>query len=132
MATWSSVENYLFSNYRCEKLEGGAIKLIFDMTDTGRTQVVLVVPGGPDALNPSWMDMHSPIGDLGTFSIETALQETAKYVAGGLSLWAGSIVTVRNSIPLADLDANEIDEPMRVLCALGDLLESQLTGQDAY
>lgn len=131
MATWSSVESYLFSNYTCEKIDNGVIKLQFAWNDTDRVQVVLVVPSGPDHLNPTWMDMHSPIGPVESIDLAAAVRETINFAAGGLSVFAG-ILTVRNSIPLADLDAGEIDGPLGLLSAVGDRLEQMFTGQDVY
>lgn len=130
MATWVTVKDYLTSQYRCRPFDDDGLKLVFDIGE-GRSQVVLVLPAGPSGQEPSWVDFHSPLGDLEGLDVVRAVRATHEWVAGGISALAG-IATVRVSVPLENLDQNEIEEPMRVVCVAGDEMERRLTGVDIF
>lgn len=130
MATWEAVKSYLVSNYNVEPLDGGRLKLVFNLPDL-RSQVVIVGWSGPSEQEASWVDFHSPIGDLDEVDVRRAVEISFEYVGGGISTIAG-LATVRLSVPLQNLDRNEIDEPMQVVAVSADALERQLTGQDVY
>ena len=130
MATFESVRNYLQNNYRTEDLQSGALKLIFDL-DEGRSQVVIVGWGGESPEDATWCDFHSPIGDFADVNLRAAVEATPRWVAGGISSWGG-VATLRVSVPLENLDRNEIEDPLRVVCLAGDQMERQLTGKDTF
>jgi hypothetical protein len=130
MATFEAACTYLRNNYAVQELENGALKLVFDLDD-GRSQVVIVSWGGESRENATWCDFHSPIGDFDEINLRAAVEATAKWVSGGISTWGG-VPTLRVSVPLENLDKNEIEDPLRLVCIAGDAMERQLTGRDAF
>ncbi len=130
MATWDAVKSYVISNYDTQPLDGGKLKLIFNLPEL-RSQVVIVDWAGPTEQQATWVDFHSPIGALDEIDVRRAVELSPNYVGGGISTIAG-LATVRISVPLENLDRNEIDEPMRVACLSADAIEHQLTGLDTY
>lgn len=130
MATWDSVKTYVISNYKTSELDGGELKIIFELADL-RSQVVIVDWAGPSESEASWVDFHSPIGTLEEVDLRRAVELSSRYVGGAISTIAG-LATVRISVPLTNLDRNEIDDPMRVACLSADALEKELTGKDTY
>lgn len=130
MATWPAVKQYLLSNYRCQSFMEDGLKITFSL-DEGRSQVVTVEPAGVDRLNPEWMDINSPIGDLDKVDLKRALRRVPDFVVGGLSA-RGDLVTLRASLPLENLDRNEIEEPLRKILLIADHLEKELTQADVY
>lgn len=130
MATWASVKQYLVSNYTCHEFGDDGLKLIFDL-DGGRDQVIIVQWAGSDSGKAAWVDFHSPIGEFGQVDLAEAVRRTGSFVVGGLSS-LGDIVTIRASMPLANLDRNEIDDPLNLLVLIADRIEKELTGKDAF
>lgn len=130
MATWNTVKEYLISNYKCDPFLGDGLKLTFDLGG-GRSQLIFVHWAGPNAHDAAWVDFQTPIGRLGSFSLEKALARTSDFVVGGLSLQE-DIVTLRSCVPLENLDRNEIDDPMRLLLNIADQLEAELTERDEF
>lgn len=130
MANWQSAKQYLLSNYKCSEVGTDALKLVFDLDD-GRSQVVIVEPAGADAQSAAWLDFHSPIGDVSRIDLPKALARTNDFVLGGLSL-RGDIVTLRATVPLENLDRNEIEEPLRMVTRVADKLEREFVGGDEY
>lgn len=130
MATWETVKSYLASKYQVQLLDGDKLKLVFNL-DQGRSQVVIVTWAGRTASLASWVDFHSPLGDLSDVDLAAAVTATEGYVGGGISTMAG-LATLRVSVPLENLDRNEIEDPLELVCLAGDALEQKLTGQDTY
>lgn len=130
MATWETVKQYLKTNYTCETFGDDGLKLTFTL-DEGRSQIILVDWAGEDADHATWVDFHSPIGELGTFNLARAVQRTRDFVVGGISS-IGDVATLRASIPMENLDRNEIEQPLHLLLSIADQLEQELTGGDAF
>ena len=128
MATWESAKSYLASNYKCESIANG-LKLVFELRD-GRSQVILVLPSGPDD-QIGFVDFHAPIGELGKVDLHALTRRTIDFSMGGISTVA-DLVTLRNTVPLENLDANEIEDPLHLITVIADSLEQEFTGQDAY
>jgi hypothetical protein len=58
-----------------------------------------------------------------------ALSRNGSMVVGGLAL-EGDLVIFRHSLPLADLDPDEFETPLRIAVTFGD--KRELSGADAY
>ncbi len=129
MATWESAMRYILGKYEAELLDDGDIELKFALPD-GRRQIVFVGWSGQDAANATWLDFSSPIAEIGTIPLERLLFATRTYVAGGLTSIGSRHVGLRVSVPLENLDRNEIDEPMKLVCLAADALEAEFTGGD--
>ncbi|MGN0064926.1 MAG: hypothetical protein ACI379_11855 [Nocardioides sp.] len=131
MATWQSVRSYLTSHYRCDLVADGAVvKLVFDLAEL-RSQLVFVTWSGPDEASARWVDFHSPVGAQGAVDLSRAVSHSAEYAAGGISTF-GDLVTLRVSVPIENLDRNEIEEPLNLVCVAADAIEQAVTGQDTY
>lgn len=131
MASWDAVTSYLISNYKVELLDHGSlIKLSFSLKDK-RFQTVFIQHHSDRDGNPNWLDFLSPIGELGEVNLTAAIKATDQYVAGGISL-ANDLVMLRVSVPMKNLDQNEIEQPLHLVCGMADDLEQSLTGKDVY
>lgn len=130
MATWTAVKQYLASNYHCEPFGNDALKLTFQL-DNDRSQLIIVDWAGADPQTATWVDFHTPIGRLGSVDLNAAVRRTRSFVVGGLSC-VDDIVTLRASLPLQNLDRNEIEEPLHLLVSVGDTFEQALTGRDEF
>jgi hypothetical protein len=130
MASWNSVKAYLEQKYRVDQLDDQTLKLVFSLTG-GRSQVILVAAAGPEGTEPTWLDFHSPIGGTLEVDLRAAVRSTIDFVCGGISM-LGDTVTLRTTVPLENLDANEIEDPLHTLLGIADTLERRLTGADRF
>jgi len=130
MATWATVKDYLLANYKCSPYREDGLKLTFDVGG-GRSQVIIVQWAGKSVEQAAWVDFHSPIGRLTRVDLRKGVMRTTDFVVGGISS-LGDIATLRSSMPLENLDRNEIESPLHTLLGIADQLESELTGADDY
>ncbi len=132
MATWTTVKEYLVSNYNVTEIDAYTFKLVFTLPN-GRSHVVIAEGARQgDEVEPSWLDFQAPIGDIGEIQLFPAIRLASQGMVGGISLMGDSLVTLRGSVPLQNLDRNEIEQPMHLLCLQADRIEKALTGKDEY
>lgn len=122
---------YISNNYKVSQDIGQGLKLEFDMGN-GRSQIVfvhhyLLWDGGE-----SWAVVESPIGEVGQVDLELALAAIGDMVCGGLGMFANQFVTIRDAVPLDNLDINEFERPLALVTTSADRLESQLIGRDQF
>lgn len=130
MATWDQFHQLIASNYRIQDDRGDMLTLVFEVNG-GRSQIVVLAHQGFSASQGDWVTISSPIGQAAGINLTLALMKADEYVVGGLTI-DGDFLIARHAVPLANLDANEIDEPMRALCMMADQLEAALVGGDDY
>lgn len=129
MATWDDLVSYLKSNYKIAVEKPGFLGLGFNSGD-GRSQRVIVEVAGNDEIGV-WAKVFSPVADFSAKSLEAACREASNLVCGGIMV-LDDVIWLSDSIPLANLDANEIDFPLRAVVATADILEQKLTGGDRF
>ena len=84
VATWSDVVSYVQANYKVADQEPNMLKLVFDLGNM-RSQLVFVwrvQPHGGD----DWVQIESPIGELGNIDLPKALVFVSNTVCGGLAM----------------------------------------------
>ena len=128
MTTWAEVKKYVHQKYKVEDVNDDLMKLLFE-TSAGRSQLVFIEHAYNDSAE--WIKMNSPLGKLDEVNIATACRLISDKLMGGIVLH-DDMVAVTNAMPIADLDANEIDEPMARLSMIADELERYLTGKDTW
>lgn len=131
MATWSDLKAYVKNNYKIADEADDHIKLVFDMGNL-RSQVVIVWHAQLANTDEHWVQIESPIGELGQVDVNAALQAVGDTLVGGLALFNGSVVTFRHSVPLDDLSINEFEVPLALVTGTADRLEQALTGGDRF
>ena len=131
MATWSDLKAYIHNNYKIADERDDVIKLVFDVGGM-RSQVVIVWHVQLAGTEEDWIQIESPIGELGQVDLNAALQHVGNTLVGGLSLAGGNIVTFRHSVPLEDLSINEFEAPLALVTGTADRLEQALTGGDKF
>lgn len=77
------------------------------------------------------MVIHSPIGGVEEVDLAKALDLIGTKVVGGLSRLA-DLVTVKDALPIADLNIDELVRPMALVTVTADELEKTLLGTDKY
>lgn len=129
MTTWNDVKNYIHNNYKADDVQDTLLQLVFQI-DGLRSQLVFV---GYDRTESGieWVKVHSPIGLVADLDIARTASLLSEKVAGGLVI-IGEKAFVTNAVPLANLDANELVEPMSLVLNVADQLEAQLLGVDTH
>jgi hypothetical protein len=129
MATWTYVKDFIQANFKARDVEEDRLRLDFGFDD-GRSQMVLVshiVSNG----GAEWVEVESPVAKVAEVDLGAALEFVSSQVCGSLSR-AGEFLTVRHTLPLANVDQNEIIDPIRSIALAGDVLEQRLTGVDRF
>ncbi|HNQ05785.1 MAG TPA: hypothetical protein PKH97_01215 [Tetrasphaera sp.] len=92
------------------------VKLIFNTGDL-RSQVIFVWKSSLMNGAEEWVTFESPFPKIAQVDLGTVLKETSNLVCGGLGL-VGSMLTLRHSVPLQNVDPNEIDRPLALISGM--------------
>jgi hypothetical protein len=129
MASWEELRSYIRITYKVADDDGAMLKLLFTVGE-GRTQIV-VVAQSTTAGGAEFATIASPFAELGQLEIDSVLGTMADYVVGGIVAY-GQMYMVRHSVPLADLDPDEFDGPLRLVLSTADALEAKFIGSDRF
>ena len=129
VATWSDLVRFIDRTYKYEMLSESILKLVFNVSDL-RSQIVLV----EHAFNESrteWCRMSSPIGKLDAPEVIYAAQRLGDTLLGGVTM-IDDMAYVTTSVPLQNIDANEITDLIEGVVSIADRLEADILGTDEY
>jgi hypothetical protein len=129
VAQWTDVATYVRSHYKVGQEVENGMTLIFDVGNL-RSQIVHLF-GLVTASGEQWMHIESPIGPVAEVDLGRAIEVTENVVCGGISK-LGELVTLRHTVPLADLDISELNVPMQRVIHSADELERALVGGDRF
>ena len=127
MTTWADTKRYLHANYLVDEVAPNVLKLLFT-TANERSQIAFVALETSNT-GVDWVRVNSQIGLVGEVDLRLAAEALTARIVGGLVVY-GDTVHVTNSVPLANLDANELVEPLERVVSIADELEAQLLGRD--
>lgn len=130
MASWEDVARFIRSNYKVAIDEQNHLGMIFDL-DGSRSQTVHLWKQVLDGGLEEWMQIESPVGRLGSANADSLLREVGGMVCGGLAT-TGEFLVLRHSVPLANVDINEIERPLKLVLASADRLERIFVGGDEF
>lgn len=131
MATWDALTAYVRSTYKISDEQPGMMKLMFE-TGNLCSQVVLLWRMTLASGDEEWVQIESPIGEIGALDLVAALQEIRNTVCGGLAMLGSDVVTFRHAVPLLNLNINEFESPLHLVTTTADALERKLVGADKY
>lgn len=123
MATKQQAIDFLNSKYKTQDLGDDVFKLEFNI-NSGRTQVVLI------EINDNWMIMGSAFGTTEDLTPKQALEAAGEWICG--IQMVGDTYTVRNVLPIEDLDESELQNGMQLVLEIADNLEQKYTNRDTY
>lgn len=128
MATWNDVTNFIRSNYKISVDEAGHLGLLFNAGDL-RTQTVHIWHQVLQDGQEEWLQIESPFGKFGEGDLVAIVREVGTIVCGAVAS-TGDYLVVRHSVPLENLDPNEITRPLGLVTNTADRLERMYTGRD--
>ena len=130
MATWNDVVSVIRATYKVAVDEKDHLGLIFNLDDT-RSQTVHLWRQALADDTEEWVQIESPFGRIGDSDAVPALREVGNMVCGGVAT-LGDLLVLRHSVPLDNVDLNEIERPLRLVVTSADRLERRYTGGDAF
>lgn len=130
MTTWNSLADYVRSNYQVSDEDPNRIKLVFETGDM-RTQLVflwrqLLMDGTEE-----WLQIESPVGRVDAMNLRAVLDEVGAMVCGGAAIMDG-VLFIRQAMPIANLEINEFERPLRLVTSSSDALERKFVGGDEF
>ncbi len=131
MANWESVEKFCLENFQVQSGAPGA--LLLHLKTGSRTQLVSLVHETLENGGESWVSISSPVGRLVDLQsmLQVLLKMAGNAVVGGL-VSDGEFVSLKHSVPLVNLDLNELIRPLQLVAIGADLYEDLSTGRDEY
>jgi hypothetical protein len=130
MASWQDLKRYVHANYKVADEDSGMIKLIFDTGDL-RSQVVLLFRQTLRDGEEEWVCISSPVGKVGSVDPEQFLREAGNVVCGAAEI-NGDLLCISHSVPLLNLDGNEVARPLALVAVTADRLERKFLGEDTF
>ncbi len=130
MATWSSLMTYIRSNYKISEEGEGYCRLVFRVGRERAQSVVLAHLTLEDGMG-DWVEIQSPVGPAADLPLLNVLQDAGGLNVGGLTVVA-NVVVLKHSVPLAHMDVNEFEYPMRLVRSSADHLERKYLGGDRF
>lgn len=118
MATFLEVISHIKSNYITQEISGG-LTLEFTVNEN-RSQVIFVI-GQPDS---PLISISSPFAKEA--SAEFALQAAEASIFGIKKV--ADMFAIHHVVPLADIDASEIEFGLKLVASQADLLEGKFGG----
>jgi len=123
MATWREVVGYLKSNYKISSEEGTTLALNFE-TENGRSQMIFASGIAIDDPSIATVLFASPFATRNSITTQQLLACMEESFLGvGL---AGDLYVFRHHVPMANLDANEIEWPLIFVTLAADGMEKKL------
>jgi hypothetical protein len=98
-------------------------------TGGGRSQMVLLARELLMDSVEEWIQISSPIAKVDQINVNAVLREIGPMVCGGLAIY-GEFLAIRDALPLANMQINELERPLRLITATADALEKQFVGVD--
>ncbi|MEV6410605.1 hypothetical protein [Kribbella sp. NPDC051718] len=129
MASWEELRSYIRITYKVAEDDGTILRLLFAVGE-GRTQIVVVGQSKTNS-GAEFATIASPFAEVGQVEIDSVLSSLADYVVGGAVAY-GQMYMLRHSVPLADLDPDEFDGPLRMVLSTADELEAKFVGSDRF
>jgi len=130
MATWNDVVAHLDANYKCKKQSPTLIALSFAMPEN-RSQVVWVETRGDEGFG-EWVIVSSAVAGVDQMNkLEKICRDVNKSFIGGVVI-EGEYIMIRDAFPLANLDVNELENPLRFVTLTAEVIEKNVTGGDRF
>ncbi|HWE90427.1 MAG TPA: hypothetical protein VG317_13275 [Pseudonocardiaceae bacterium] len=138
MATWRDLVHYIKfdSSYRVIREEPDEIRIEYKISqyaedDEARTQVMILAREVMDR-KEDWVQIATPFAKVDQVDLPTVLADIGLNCVVGGAVVMGEYLVLRHSLPLANLDGNEFEDPLELVANSADDLEERFVGGDQY
>lgn len=128
MITWNDLVGYIRATYKIAEEGNGFIHMVFAFND-GRSQIVSVLREVLRGGTEEWIQIASPIAEIGRVDVNAVLREVGGMVCGGLAVH-GNYLVLRDALPLANMQVSEFERPLALITVTADELEKKFVGHD--
>lgn len=132
MASWDAVRRYIQSNFRINSDQGERLALEF-RTGENRSQLIFLTRVHMNDTE-EWIIVETPFADVGQVDLLHLMRTLEGRVCSGVgTIMGGKTLVLRHTIPIENLDLNELMRPMGLLTNLGDAYEYDISdGGDRF
>ncbi len=129
MTTWNELVGFLANNYSCT-INDNQVVLPY-VYQNGRTQNVFVTLGGNEDQG-EWVFISSAIAEISQIAqLESICRVASSKICGGIVI-DGTHILIRDSMPLLNLNDNEINSSISLVGGIADELEQVFIGRDQF
>lgn len=140
MATWNDLVRYIRVRYEVIRDDQDEIRILYrfganendeDRLAEGRTQVIILAREVLDK-KEDWVQLATPFARVADVDVAETLTEMGLTTVVGGAVIMGEWLVLRHSLPLRNLDYNELDDPLHLVADAADTLEQLYTGGDNF
>lgn len=140
MATWNDLVRYVRVRYEVVREDQDEIRILYrfgaedndeDKLAEGRTQMMILAREVLDK-KEDWVQLATPFARVADVDLKVTLEEMGLTTVVGGAVIMGDWLVLRHSLPLRNLQYNELDDPLQLVAAAADILEQQFTGGDNF
>jgi hypothetical protein len=130
MPSWSEIQEYARSKYILQNDEDDWFALVFEY-ESGRTQKIRVKKF--EAFDSDWIEFRSMVCKGTELAPKVALRKNFEFVIGALALDGDDDYVLLHNAPLATLDIEEFERPLKAIARTADALEQDYSeGNDDW
>ena len=127
MATWQDLYSYIRTMFHIAEEHTGALTLV--STVSGDRSQKVFVRYKLVGVQEEWVQISSPICEVGQVDVNAVLLEVGTMVCGGLAI-EGPYLVIRDALPLKNMQYNEFSRPFNLITTTADELEKRFLGVD--
>lgn len=129
MASWRDLQGYV--RHRFEVIQDNPSWLqVVVPTHSGRVQSVYIWHRQPRR-REDWVLLASPFAEINQVDVKQALTVAGQIAPAGVGL-VGRQLAIRHALPLANMDPNELEDPVEIITEAADELERALRDGDYF
>lgn len=130
MATWREVVSFVRRAYPVVRDAGEELRVrVYFGDEQERAQIVVLAH---EILDGEWVQIATPFARVADVDLLRVLEEAGNTTVVGSIVIMREYVVLRHSVPLANLDLNELVEPLELVAGSGDQLEQKFVGGDDF
>jgi hypothetical protein len=140
VATWNDLVRYVRVRYEVVREDQDEIRILYrfgadeydeDRLSQGRTQMMILAREVLDK-KEDWVQLATPFARVADVDLKVTLEEMGLTTVVGGAVIMGEWLVLRHSLPLRNLQYNELDDPLQLVAAAADSLEQQFIGGDNF
>jgi hypothetical protein len=129
---------YVRLRYEVMRGDENEIRILYRLGDQdedsiieGRTQVMILAREELDK-EEDWVQVATPFARVADVDLNAVLEEMGLTTVVGGAVIMGDWLVLRHSLPLRNLQYNELDDPLHLVASAADTLEHRFVGGDNF
>jgi hypothetical protein len=138
VATWNDLVRYVRLRYEVMRGDENEVRILYRLGDHDedsifeqRTQVMVLAREVLDK-QEDWVQVATPFARVDDVDVKAVLEEMGQTTVVGGAVIMGEWLVLRHSLPLRNLQYNELDDPLHLVASAADTLEHRFVGGDNF